>query len=106
MAARPLGSFSLQDGLLDSEQDHGQPGCINRTIRYFRWVTLQFVGNSVDFVVEGDGISFGRLCFEANGGGIAGDACKSAVFIRWPEFQSTDHLEEQFGISGSWPPVK
>ncbi|KAJ6302168.1 hypothetical protein OIU77_016289 [Salix suchowensis] len=35
--------------------------------------------------------------------GIAGDACKSAVFIRWPEFQSTDHFEEQFGISGSWP---
>ena len=34
---------------------------------------------------------------------LYGDACKSAVFIKWPEFQSTDHLEEQLGISGSWP---
>lgn len=47
-------------------------------IRYFLWVTLEFGGKSVfsmlyccwNFVVEGDGIAFGRLCFDANGGVI------------------------------------
>jgi hypothetical protein len=41
-------------------------------------VTLEFGGKSVfsmeyccwNFVVEGDGIAFGRLCFDANGGVI------------------------------------